>query len=91
VALRDIAAYQDWLRREHPPAKAQQTARSFIAELGDQPWLAPSVPIAELSLQPDYEVRYALLPVGDEVAVEIWYRHEYATEDVDLIAITADR
>ena len=37
-------------------------------EIGDVPWRAPSVPIAELSNQPEYEVRTAILPVPSERA-----------------------
>jgi hypothetical protein len=61
---------------------------TFIAELGDQPWRAPSVPIAKLSSQPQYEVRTAALEVNGEQDVRIWWAHVYATGDVDLIAIT---
>jgi hypothetical protein len=57
-------------------------------EIGDERWRAPSVPIAELSSQPIYEVRSALLPVDGENSVQVWYLHAYATDDVDLIAVT---
>lgn len=89
MALRDISAYQLWIDRERPTPAAQRVARAFIAELGDQPWRAPSIPIAELSLQPDFEVRHARLEVRGESAIELWYRHQYATDDVDLIAVTS--
>jgi hypothetical protein len=88
VALRDIAAFQEWIQTELPSRTARRTARLFVAELGDHPWRAPSVPIAELSDQPHYEVRFAALEVAGETDVHVWYRHEYATGDVDLIAIT---
>jgi len=57
-------------------------------EVGDRPWRAPSVPIDELSNQPEYEVRTAALEVPGEQQVVIWWLHDYATGDVDLIAIT---
>lgn len=39
--------------------------------------------------QPEYEVRVAALDVEDESRpVQIWYRHFYATDDVDVIAIS---
>jgi hypothetical protein len=88
VALRDVGAYHDWVARERPSLPARRTARAFIAEIGDQSWKSPSVPVAELSVQPLYEVRHALLDVHGEAGVEVWYRHEYATDDVDLIAVT---
>jgi hypothetical protein len=89
VALRDVGAFHDWVEREKPSPAAWRAARAFIAELGDHSWQAPSVPVAELSVQPVFEVRHALLPVPAEAGVEVWYRHEYATDDVDLIALAS--
>lgn len=88
MALRDIAAFQEWITREVPSRTARRTARVLVAELSDRPWRAPSVPIAELSDQPHYEVRFRRARVVGEPDVHIWYRHEYATGDVDRIAIT---
>ncbi|MBV8160912.1 MAG: hypothetical protein JO265_08315 [Acidimicrobiia bacterium] len=48
-----------------------------------------SVPIAELSNQPEYEVRTATLSVEGEHDISIWWRHVYATAGVDLIAVTS--
>ncbi|MGI8631314.1 MAG: hypothetical protein ACR2NA_02040 [Solirubrobacterales bacterium] len=62
-------------------------ARTFAAELGDRPWRAPSVPIAELSKQP--EIRTAALEFLGEPDVVIWWLHDYVTGDVDLVAITS--
>ncbi len=56
--------------------------------MGDEPWRAPSVPIMELSSQPEYEVRTASLLVAGEPDVQVWYLHAYATGNVDLIAVT---
>jgi len=89
VALRNTRPYYEWVDRELPSLQAKQIARSFIADIADQPWLAPSVPIVELSLQPQYEVRSALLAGGGESPIQVWYRHEYATGDVDLIEVTS--
>ncbi len=88
MPLRDISEFQAWVEREAPSAVARRVARTFIAELGDQPSKAPSVPIAELSNQPEYEVRTATLEVEGEQDLSIWWLHDYATGDVDLIAIT---
>lgn len=88
MALRDIGAFHTWIERETPSKAAKSVARGFIAELGDQPWRAPSVPIAELSDQPQYEVRTATLTVEGEHDVSIWWMHGYATGAVDLIAVT---
>ena len=88
MPLRDVGEYHVWIEREAPSPSARRIARTFIAELGDWPWRAPSVPIAELSNQPEYEVRTAALEVGGEPAVQVWWIHVDATGDVDLIAVT---
>jgi len=88
VALRDIHAFQAWIERESPSSTARSIARTFIAELGDRPWRAPSVPIPELSQQPEYEVRTATIAVQGEGDLSIWWLHVYATETIDLIAVT---
>ena len=88
MPLRDLDAFHNWIKREEPTPAAQRVARAFIAELGDRPWRAPSVPISDLSHQPEYEFRTALLPVAGEPDVQIWYQHTYATGDVDLVAVT---
>ncbi len=88
MPLRDISELRAWIEREAPSAVAQRVARTYIAELGDQPWKAPSVPLAEISHQPEYEVRTATLEVEGEHDLSIWWLHDYATGDVDLIAIT---
>lgn len=89
MSLRDISEYARWTERERPSSAARSVARSFIAELGDRPWRAPSVPVPEMSNQPEYEIRTASLPVDGERNVSIWYLHHYVTGDVDLIAVTS--
>ena len=49
MALRDVSEFHAWIEREQPSIQARRVARTFIAELGDRPWTAPSVPIEELS------------------------------------------
>lgn len=88
MPLRDLSEFHDWIRRESPSKTARSVARTFIAETGDEPWRAPSVPLAELSNQPEYEVRKASLPVSGEDQVHIWYVHAYATGNIDIIAVT---
>jgi hypothetical protein len=89
VPLRDIGELHSWIERESPSVAAQQVARHFLAEIGDEPWRSPSVPIDALSNQPEYEVREVALSVeGDRRPVQIWYRHFYATDAVDVVAVT---
>ena len=61
MPLRDIGEFQVWIDRENPSRAARSAARTFIAELGDVPWRAPSTPIPELSDQPTYELRIATI------------------------------
>lgn len=88
MPLREVSEFTAWIEREQPSNLARSVARTFIAELGDEPWRAPSVPIAELSNQPEYEVRVAAVDVAGELPVEVWYLHAYATGNVDIIAVT---
>ena len=89
MPLRDIGELHRWIERESPSVAAQQVARHFFAEIGDEPWRSPSVPIDALSNQPEYEVREVALSVeGDPRPVQIWYRHFYATDAVDVVAVT---
>jgi hypothetical protein len=89
VPLRDLSEVRRWVERERPTTAAQRVARHFLAEIGDESWRYPSVPIPDLSDQPVYEVRRATLPVdGEDRPVRIWYRHVYATDDVDVLAVT---
>lgn len=88
MPLREVSEFTAWIERERPSNLARSVARTFIAELGDEPWRAPSVPIAELSNQPEYEVRVAAVDVAGELPVEVWYLHAYATGNVDIIAVT---
>ncbi len=75
MPLRDVAAFHEWIARENPSAAAQRVVRAFISDLAVRPWRAPSVPIAELSAQPDYEMRTAVLDVQDEAGIELWWVH----------------
>ena len=88
MPLHEIDEYHAWIARDSPSRVAQSVARTFIAEIGDVPWRAPSVPIAELSNQPEYEVRTAILAVPSERDVQVWYLHDYATGNVDIVAVT---
>jgi hypothetical protein len=89
VPLRDVAEYHGWVERESPSPAARRVARAFLAEVGDEAWRAPSVPIDVLSSQPEYEVREVGLEVeGEDRLVRVWYRHFYATDAVDVIAVT---
>jgi hypothetical protein len=62
-ALRDIGGLHRWIERESPSVAAQQVGRHCLAEIGDEAWRSPSVPIDALSNQPEYEVREVALPV----------------------------
>ena len=89
MPLRDLDEFRRWIERESPSIGAQRVARHFLAEIGDEPWRSPGVPIADLSDQPECEMRVAALGVdGEEHPVRVWYRHFYATGEVDVVAVT---
>lgn len=89
MPLRDVEELHRWIKRESPSVAAQRVARHFLAEIGDEAWRSPSVPVDVLSNQPEYEVREVALQVeGEDRPVRIWYRHIYATDAVDVIAVT---
>ena len=87
MPLREVREYHAWIDREHPSRVTRSAARTFIAELGDVPWRAPSVPIEELSNQPEYEIRVAAVEIEHEDAVWVWYLHADATGDIDNVAV----
>lgn len=90
MPLRDVAAFHEWIAREGPPAAARSIVQAYIADLAVRPWNAPSVPIAQLSDQPEFEMRTAVLDVGHEVGIELWWIHHYASGDVDIVAVTRE-
>ena len=88
MPLRDLDEFLSWISRESPTQAAQKIALDFLVAAGRTSYIAPSVPILGLSNQPLDEVRQAQLAVESETDVRVWYRHTYATDDVDVIAIT---
>jgi len=62
VSLRDIAALEEWGRRDNPPYSTWQLVSLWVDGLSSAPWQAPSMPFPELSNLPDYEVRISEVP-----------------------------
>ena len=72
MPLRDVGEFFRWIERESPSVAAQRVARHFLAEVGDEAWRAPSVPVDALSNQPEYQVREVALQIeGEDRAVRI--------------------
>lgn len=69
---------------------ARQVVEAFLNEAVLEPWRAPSTPIPDLSSQPDYEVRTVELALPSGGVVQIWYRHIYVTQQVDVLDVTVD-
>lgn len=82
--LRDIQAFHKWVEETKPSRAKWSRVRTWIAEIGDTSWKAPSVQWPDASQPPVYEVRYAWL---QDVDVRIWYFHQYDNDDVDLIIV----
>ena len=89
MPLRDLEPWHEWLRRESPSAVARaspdrsspRSATSHGAG-AERPGRSP---IGSAGLRT--ALRRAPRAAG-EVSVEVWYRHFYATADVDVIAVT---
>jgi hypothetical protein len=90
VALGGFEQYLAWLSRESPGVDARRAVDAFLTEAADEPWRAPSTPIPELSSQPDFEVRTVELALPPGGVVQVWYRHTYATQTVEVLDITGD-
>ena len=88
MQLGGFEAYLAWLTRESPDVEARQAVETFLTEAAREPWRAPSTPIPELSSQPDYEVRTVELTLPSGGSVQIWYRHIYVTQQVEVLDVT---
>ncbi len=88
MTLRDASGFYRWIESESPSIEAWSIVRTFLTHVGTRPWVAPSVPVEEMSNQPDYEVRTAILEVEEGVQVQAWWLHEYATGAVDIVGVT---
>jgi hypothetical protein len=66
-----------------PAQDVADSVRSWVQALAYAPWQAPSVPVPELSRQPFYETREALLPFG----VYVVYQQDYQTGTIDLVMV----
>ena len=85
MPLGDVDAFHRWVKRATPALPVKRLVRAWIARLSDESWQAPSVPFPELSDQPTYEVRSAVVPGTD---VEVHDKVRYGDSDgetVDLI------
>jgi hypothetical protein len=83
MPLGSASEFHEWIKRDNPPYVEARLVENWIIEASEAPWSAPSVPIPEMSDQPRYEVRAAVIPGTDHV--EVIYRQTYATRVIDLI------
>jgi len=86
VALRDIRAFDAWSAHGGSTDDEWRVVRDWTSGLATASYQAPSIPVPELSEQPTYEVREAIIPRSG--GVYILYRCFYGESDVvDLIAV----
>lgn len=88
MTLRDVSGFHHWIESESPSQRAWSVVRTFLAEVGERPWVAPSIPVVEMSNQPDYELRTAVIEVDPGIEVQVWWINEYATGAVDVVGVT---
>ena len=85
----DAEAYFEWAQRSDTDIVAHAAVGYFVALLVREPCVFPSVPIAEDSKVPIYEVREAVTCVGPLPEYDVWirYLHVYATGDVVILDV----
>ena len=83
MPLRNADAWFDWINSYDPPPDVRHRVGSWINEMIDAPWLAPSIPLPDISNQPVYEVRQAVVPDSQET--QVYYLHVYADDGVSLL------
>jgi hypothetical protein len=84
VALGDIGAFYEWVEREDPAISLGIAIKSWIDRLDRAAWQAPSTPIDELTVDGEYQIRFATY-----LEVDIWDQEVYATGKIDLIHVGA--
>ena len=82
MALGDVGAFHDWLEREDPPYSLVRSVEAWIERLGSVPWQAPSRPIAEMTVEGEYQTRQAVVN-----GVAVIYSEDYPTGVTDLIDV----
>lgn len=85
MPLGDVAPLIEWRDSTNPLQERWNIVRLWVEMAGQTPWLSPSIPFPELSDQPHYEVRSAVIPYSE--GVEVFHRHTYADDRVDIIAV----
>ena len=85
MPLRDTSALDEWRQRVNPSPTVWSVVWEWVQGLDAKPFQAPSTPFPELSSLPEYELRTAEIPGSD--GIEVFYRHEFASDEVDLIWI----
>jgi hypothetical protein len=78
VPLRDVSVLLEWSERDAPLPGVWTIVEARVLGLATVPWLYPSTPFEELSFQPDFETRSAIVPASD--GIEVFYTHDYATD-----------
>lgn len=86
MPLGDIRPFDDWLQREDPPVSLMRAVKNWIDGLDHAPWQAPSVPIAEMSVEGEFQTRSAVV-----LGIEILFHETYATQITDLLDVRALR
>ena len=82
MALGDIGAFYEWVEREDPAISLGIAIKSWIDRLDRAAWQAPSTPIDELTVDGEYQIRFATY-----LEVDIWDQEVYATGKIDLIHV----
>jgi hypothetical protein len=57
MALGDLGAFNEWVVQEDPPVSLYAAVKAWIDGLDSAPWQAPSVPIPEMTVEGEYQVK----------------------------------
>jgi hypothetical protein len=79
-----VTALYQWVARKQPSKPIWSKVSEWVRGLDAASWQAPSIPLEEQSNLPYYEHRAAVLA---DARVWIVYRHEFATDIVDLLDV----
>ncbi len=84
-----MAAYSEWVERDDPRFSVARVVLEWIEAAGETPWRWPSVTLDDLSERGmdagSYDWRQVVVPGTG--GVEVYYRHWYQSDRVDVVAV----
>ena len=87
----DWGVFRAWVEDEDPSYTLGIAVRAWIERLDQAPWQYPSAPVSDMSVEGEYQVRFATV-----FGVDVIYGESYPTDGspagpVDLIDVRSHR